>query len=385
MILKKLPNHKAPTLKKRIRVLHVPTSGVNAGGITKFIIDTMTIMVGKEELDCHLVSPKGVTEAFEATLTDSQLSLQVIAGRAKNPIAYFFRLWSYMRQHDFDSVHIHGSSALMSLELLAARLSGIKVRIAHSHNITCDHPFLHRLLTPFFRRLYTHALACSHDAGKWLFADDDFTVIYNGINRQRFSFSADDRSDIRRSLGLTEENLLLGHVGHFNTQKNHQFLIDIFQRIEQEHPEARLLLIGTGKLEEDIREKVGRLHLSQKVFFLGNVSDVYRYLSVMDVFVLPSLFEGFSIVLAEAQANALPAITSHHTPKTVALTSKVQYLGLDEGTDVWASEIMKQSSKDRRLSKEEERQLAVFDIETISNTLYHYYVAGLLETIKERS
>lgn len=379
-ILKKLPRNKTINSKNNLKILHIITSGVNAGGITKFVINTMASIVEQNDVDCYVLSPISVNKSLQNIFENSKLKLVEIKGRTKNPIGYFFKLRYYIKKNNFDIVHIHGSSALMTVELLAAKLAEVEVRIVHSHNITCDYKLLHKILNPLFQKLYTNALACSKDAGEWLFGNRDFTIIYNGIDLQKFKFSLEDRDKIRRELGITENNLVIGHIGHFNKQKNHTFLVDIFQKLEKIEGDARLLLIGTGKLEESIKDKIASLNLSEKVFFIGNVDDVYRYFSAMDIFVLPSLFEGFSIVLAESQANSLLSFTSNTTPKAVALTSKVRYLSLDKGADFWVEEILKYGENKRELSEEEQNNLKSFDIHNISNIMYNYY----LDILKEK-
>lgn len=357
-----------------MKILHIPTSGVNAGGITKFIIDTMTDITFLKDVDCYVLSPIIVDKPLKDFFDSSYLHLVVMEGRRENPVIYFLKLLSYLKRNKFDIIHVHGSSSIMSIELLAAKLAGIKVRIAHSHNITCEHMQMHKILLPMFSRLYTHAVSCSEAAGEWLFCHGDFTVIYNGIDLKKFSFSMENKDDIRSRLRLRKDDFVLGCVGHFNRQKNHDFLIDIFQKIEQIDKRARLLLIGSGSLESKIKEKVHNYNLEEKVFFIGNVSDVHRWLSAMDVFVLPSLFEGFSIVLAEAQTNALVSFTSTGTPKTVALTSKINYLSLNKGADIWANEILNCRENNRRLSKEDRDNLNLVDISRVSRKMYSYYM-----------
>lgn len=376
-ILRKLAKGKTNGPKKTLKVLHIPTSGVNAGGITKFILDTMGELSAEKKLECHILSPFNVEHSLKKRLNNLGLSLVVINGRTRFPLGYFSKLLTYLRKNNFDLVHVHGSSSLMALELLAAKLAGVDVRIAHSHNTTCDHKFLHKLLRPLFLRSYTQALACSQAAGEWLFLANDFKVIYNGVDLQRFQFSERQRSAIRKSLGIARDTFILGHVGHFNQQKNHTFLIDVFQKIERVMPNANLLLIGTGSRKDQIKAKVEQLKLSDKVFFIGNVTDVYNWFSAMDVFILPSLFEGFSIVLAEAQANGLVSFAADNIPPTVVVTSKVHFVSLKKSSKYWAEMILQQAGVEHHLSEEEKRALKIFDGHEISTQLYEEYLTLL--------
>lgn len=358
----------------RLKILHIPTSGLNAGGISRFIIDTTSKFDPDGLIESHVLSPFPLKQINTQTIQDANLKLTIIPGRSKNPIAYFGKLLSFLKSEIFDVIHVHGSSALLSLELLAAKLAGIEVRIAHSHNIKCDHPKLHAALLPIFQRLSTHRLACSPSAGQWLFNQEDFTVLYNGIDLEAFQFSLADRQSIRKQLQLEDDYFLLGHIGHFNQQKNHTFLINLFYQVSLNQPKSRLLLIGTGPLEKTIQDKIKELNLVDKVFFLGNVSNPQSYLSAMDYFILPSLFEGFSIVLAEAQANGLPALASDTTPPTVGVTSRIQFLSLNQGPNKWSESLHLPSPQERTLSDDEQASLSVFDIHHIAKSLYDYYL-----------
>lgn len=378
--IEKFAKKDTPAPETRLKILHIPTSGVNAGGITTFITNTMEDDSFAKDVDCYVLSPIAVEASFKEAFAHSRLHLVEMEGRRKNPIAYFLKLLAYMKRQRFDLVHVHGSSAIMSVELLAAKLAGVGARIAHSHNITCEHRRLHKALLPVFAGLYTHGAACSEAAGEWLFGRRDFRVIYNGIDLRKFRFSKENRVEIRSRLGLGEENFVLGCVGHFNRQKNHDFLLDLFQKITQAEEGARLLLIGSGSLEGEIKEKVRRLHLEEKVLFPGHVRDVHRWLSAMDAFVLPSLFEGFSIVLAEAQANALVSFTSTNTPRTVALTSNINYLPLERGPAIWAEEVLRHRNEERRLREEDLDRLSLLDIRKAARNMREYY----LEILKNK-
>lgn len=358
------------------RVLHIPTSGVNAGGITKFIVDTIRELCDDAELDFHVLSPKPVEHRYRRLLEELGATVVHIAGRTSRPLRYRKALAAYLRDEAIDLVHVHGSSALMAVELQTARQAGVEVRVAHSHNITCDHQILHRVLNPTFQRSYTHALACSEPAGEWLFGRHDFSVLYNGVDLPRFAFSPEVRAQVRRDLGLEETDFVLGHIGHFNEQKNHEFLVQVFAQVRRREPHAKLVLIGSGSLEDAVRFQVVQLGLADAVTFVGNVSDPERWMSAMDAFVLPSRFEGFSIVLAETQANALMAFTSTQTPLTVAKTDRVRYLPLEMSASEWAEQILAARGCERRLSEADSYALQVFDSQEIARELKDFYAAA---------
>lgn len=186
-------------------------------------------------------------------------------------------------------VHIHGNSANMAIELLAVTFGGVKVKITHSHNTATMHPCMHKMLWPLFAKLCTVRLACGEDAGKWLYREQKFTVLNNGIETNKYLFSDSVRSITRKELGVKENEILLGHIGNFIEQKNHTFLIDIFSEVHRANPEFKLLLISDGMLMPTIKDKVHSLELDDAVVFLGKTMNVQNYLSAMDLFLLPSL------------------------------------------------------------------------------------------------
>ena len=160
-------------------------------------------------------------------------------------------------------------------------------------------------------------------------------------------FDPETRRDLRRKLGVEENQLLLGHVGRFNEQKNHPFLIDLFAAAAKKEPKARLLLVGNGEGRAVIEEKVQALGLADKVLFLGVRSDVHRLLQAMDVFVFPSLYEGLPVSLVEAQAAGLPCVISDRVPVESVLTDGVVQLPLGSAED-WAEQVLCAARRERK-------------------------------------
>lgn len=151
----------------------------------------------------------------------------IIPDRDKNILLYIKKLASLIKKNGYDVVHVHGNSGMIFPELMAAKLGGAKVRIAHSHNTMCNHPRLETLVRPIFNHYYTHAIACSQEAGEWMFKGRPFRIINNGTDTAKMVFSENDRNLIRNKLGIAEDTILIGHIGYFNYQKNHHRLIKI--------------------------------------------------------------------------------------------------------------------------------------------------------------
>ena len=199
----------------------------------------------------------------------------------------------FAQHHEYKIVHCHAYT-IGYFCLKAAKKAGIPVRIAHSHNNETVHDIKY-LPKLFMQRMFTQnatdLFACSEEAGKYLFKDKPFQVLKNAIDSQNFIADADTKNEIRKELGL-KDKFVVGHVGRLHPQKNHDFLIDVFAEIKKKKPDAELILVGTGPLEEKVKSKVAEKGLSDCVHFLGNRKDMNRIYQAMDVFVFPSLFEG---------------------------------------------------------------------------------------------
>ena len=204
------------------------------------------------------------------------------------------------------------NSAVMLYPLIAAKISNVKVIIAHSHNASSDKgilkKMLHNINKNFIPLFANHFFACSNKAGKWFYSkkimnSKNYFVINNCIDIDKFKFNYETRNNKRKELHLKNENIVVGHVGRFNKQKNHTFLIDIFNEAYKENDKLRLVMVGIGPLMNKIKKKVIQLNLSDAVLFLGQRSDVNELMQAMDIFILPSLYEGLPLVGVEAQTS----------------------------------------------------------------------------------
>ena len=305
--------------------------------------------------------------------------------RRKKTPQYLKQLRKLLIKEKYDVVHVHGSSTLMFLELLTAKKCGVKVRIAHSRNTTCDRPWLEKIFRNSFDNSYNVALACGEDAGKWLFQDKDFAVFHNGKELTKYQFNADKRKKMRKNLGIADGMIAIGHVGLFNEQKNHHFLIEVFQDIFQSNKNAKLFLMGIGPKMEEIKEMVERLNLKDAVSFLGSVSNVNDYLQAMDVMLFPSLFEGLPNVVIEWQASGLPCIISDKITKECAVSELVHFMPIEEGAQCWKEQMERiplQSEEEREQSSKLACELLKkngFELETNTRNLEEIYRNSIKE------
>ena len=317
------------------RILIINTAGLALGCITTHMLNYLEQLEPRLENGQVTVAATGVkSQQMLDRFRGLGCMLAFLPYRKRRPIAYALALFKLMRQMKYDVLHVHGNSSTMALELILGKWTGILTRIAHCHNSRCSHPRMHRLLLPVFRTSYTQALACSESAGDWIFGPQQFTVLHNAINLDRFSFHASIRRAYREKLALSENTILLGHVGNINLQKNHAYLLQIFNKFQKTNS-AALVLIGTGALESELQSQVRSLGLEGKVYFLGEREDVNCWMQAMDGFVFPSRWEGLGMVLIEAQAAGLPVLASDAAPQEVKLTRSFAFLSFEQPVGEW--------------------------------------------------
>lgn len=361
-----------------IKVLHV-VKALEKNGVTSVIL-TYSHNIDRTNFQLDVLTGDLYEEQYREQLETDGCRFFVIRNRDKSILSYINSLKQVIKTGQYDVVHVHGNSAMIFPELMAAKLANVKVRIAHSHNTMCNHPKLEKVVRPIFDHLYTHGIACSIDAGRWMFKDRKFTVMNNGIAMDDRKYSESDRQSTRDELHVNDEEILIGHVGFFNYQKNHTRLISIFEKICKEQT-AKLLLVGDGPDRKMIEDMVYEKNLSDKVIFYGQSTNVARLMSAMDVFVLPSNFEGMPVVILEAQASGMKCITSANVPE--AASAAIVCLRLDEDDDLWEKCII-QGAKENlgvRYDKSDEYRSFLeynkYGAHSVVDELEKYYVEGV--------
>lgn len=300
----------------------------------------------------------------------------------QNYIRYFQYMKQFYKDHpEYKIVHSHIDS-MSYLPLSAAMKAGIPVRIAHSHNTSMDRDFKY-LLKQYFRTRITRVAncycACGQDAGVYLFGDNTaFTIIPNAIETNQFLFNETVRKKVRKKLRL-DHSFVVGHVGRLSYQKNHRFLIEVFKNVYDRDANAKLMLVGSGEKEEEIRNQVHTFHLDDAVVFLGNRSDVNELYQAMDVFVMPSFFEGIPVTGIEAQFAGLTCLFSDKVPVEVDFSEHCKFLPLESGSAVWASEVLKHREEKKRTGSISDGR---YDITYAYRMLESYYMK-LAERIYE--
>ena len=310
-----------------MKVLVISTVRFRLNGITSVILNYYR-NIDKTEIHMDFVVPNEISEEYSKEFKANGSQVFYIP-RKSNPIKYQIELYKVIKKNDYDIVHIHGNSSLMLIDLWPVVKAKVPVRIVHSHNTSCSHLILHKILSPIFNRFYTHGFACGEDAGKWLFKDKEFEILKNGIDLEKYSFNTEIRELYRQKINA-KNKVVIGHIGNFIEQKNHKFILEWYLELTKKNNNYLLLMIGDGILLEEMKEKANILGLADKVIFLGKTTEVSNYLQAMDIFVLPSLHEGLPVVLIEAQASGLPCIVSDKVSEEANITGSIKYVDIKD-------------------------------------------------------
>lgn len=366
---------------KPIRVLHILHT-MNRGGTENAIMNYYRhIDRNQIQFDFLLTDPNKC--AFE----DEIISLGGLVYRVptltiNNPIPYLKGVNQFFTKHpEYHIVHSHTSSK-SAIPLYIAKKHNIPVRICHSHSSKSEKGIkgtIRNLLKRCLKKVATNYFACGKQAAEWLYGkklleQEKVTIICNVIEGNKFSLNIRTREKFRQLLELDDSTLLIGHTARFHPAKNHLFLIDVFKEFKTLCANSKLLLIGDGELRDQIEQKIQTLGIADDVIFAGIVPNVYDYEQAMDIFILPSLYEGLPLSIIEAQISGLKCFTTKGTvSEESSVTDLVSYLPLECGAKYWAEEIYK--AKDyERYDRLDEIKKAGYDANTTAQTLQEIYL-----------
>lgn len=294
---------------------------------------------------------------------------------------YHKTLKKVLQEGQYKIVHSH-INALSVFSLWAAKSAGVPVRIAHSHSTSNKKEWkktlLKNILRPFSKVFATDYFCCSELAGRWLFGNKTYDqgkvyLLNNAIDVDKFKYDEKIRKEKRKELNIKDNQLVIGHIGRFVQQKNHEFLIDIFNEIYKQDKNAILLLIGEGPLKEEIQNKVNELGLDKNVKFLGQRNDANELYQAMDAFVLPSLYEGLPVVGVEAQASGLPCFFSTDMTKETKVLGTTQFIELAKSPEMWAQSILQKLKNYQRHDTRKQMTDKSFNITVEADKLQKQY------------
>lgn len=373
-------------MENKIKVIYF-VDRLLVGGIQTLLVNWAK-RIDKEKIQLDfLLLDDGNTYELEDTLRKLGCNIYKLEGiwirkptdflKMKKSVDNFFE-----NHHEYKVLHFHSTSKNY-LILKSAKKYNIQVRISHSHNVDFQtknkfKKVFGNCLKPKLIKYSTNFFSCSKLAGEWLFGkkiveSNKFQVIHNAIDFTKFKYDVEVRNETRKNLNISDDDFVIANVGRFSKQKNHAFLIEIFNEIYNKNPKAFLVLVGTGELEENIKNKVKMMGLESRVFFAGFRNDVDKLYQAFDVFLMPSLHEGLPVVGVEAQASGLPCFMSKGViTDEVRIADNLYFISLKKDAEEWANIIL--NSDLRRKNNYEAFKIAEYFIEDTTKKLTNFYL-----------
>lgn len=357
-----------------LRILCIVAS-MDAGGAETFLMKIFrNVDKNQIEMDfCVGTKRKGY---YNDEILSNGGKIFYVTMKSKNFFVFCKDLISLLQNKHYDCVIRIGASSLTAIELWIAKICGVPCRILRSSNAGTlidqgIHGIIHTILRVPLTSAATVKIAPSYLAGEYTFgkriAKKDLIILKNGLTIKDFTFSEEWRKQIRKDFGIKNE-IVVGHVGRFNRQKNHDYLLDVFKEFSKSKENVVLLLVGIGELEIQIQEKARKLDLLDKIIFTGVRSDVSHLLMAMDILVFPSIYEGMPNVVIEAQCTGLPCVISDSITHEVKITDLVTMESIHDAPSKWSASISQSLEKKRDRKKyAEQMQRNGYDIKDVVN------------------
>ena len=344
------------------------------GGVETFLMNYYR-NIDKNKIQFDFVNMYNAM-CFEDEIKQMGGNVYKVTNVKKNPIKYYKQLKRVIMEHKYSTIHINMLSMANVIPIIVAKKLKVKNIIVHSHNSATPHGILRKVMNKINKKIVidnaTKLFACSRKAGEWMFGKNkNFEVINNAIDIEKYKYNSQMREKIRENLGI-KDKFVIGNIARFSEQKNHDFLIDVFKEVTKIDSSAVLMLIGEGELKKQIREKVEKQNLLDKVLFLDTVKNANDYYQAMDVFVLTSLFEGLPVVGIEAQASGTSCVFSNTITKELELTKFTKFIGLDKPANQWAKEIV-ELKNNRKNSINDTELIKKYDIVNEAQKLSDMY------------
>ncbi len=356
--------------KEPIRILNI-VPNMRAAGIETFIMNIYR-NIDRENIQFDFLVHNKKKEFYDDEIEKLGGKIYRLSFKDdKNIFKYIKNLITFFKMHkEYKIVHGHMQS-MMPLYLMVAKKSGVKIRIAHSHNGSYEKTikgFILHLFSRLSKFYSTNNIACSKIAGEYLFGKKQFDIIYNGVEIEKFKFNNKIRENKKKELGIGKNLIILLHVGRFELQKNHDFLIEVFEKYNRINKNSMLLLAGEGKFEDKIREKVKEKKLDRNVKFLGVRNDINEIMQASDIFLLPSLYEGFPVVGVEAQCAGLKCLFSSNISNEIKILDDSVFIDIDN-INKWVNEL-----ETCKISNRKEKIDDKFNIKKIAKDLEERYL-----------
>ena len=362
---------------KKTKVLVIAAS-LRIGGAEKVARD-IALYADPEQYEFHYVVFGDTVGAYEHQLQEEGCTVFHMAEPSDSYPQFLKALWQLMKTHRYDVVHAHNMFNC-GLSMLLAACAGVPVRVAHSHSALINgsgaiKTVYENLMRTLILTCATDLVGCGVTAGQRLFGEKAWKkrgqLILNGVDIASFAYETQKRQAVRDRLGLGDR-FVMGHAGHLAEVKNQVFLLDLMPTVLEHRPDAMLLLLGEGEDRPMLERKIRDMGLENRVIMTGNVTNVADYLSAMDVFVFPSLFEGTPLSILEVQANGLPCVISDSVPPDVFLTDLICPLSLQDPKETWVDMILNQKRTDAQRYNQQLRG-SDYAVETAMDKIYTIY------------
>lgn len=367
-----------------IRIAHI--MGKMIGGGVESVVMNYYKNINREKLQFDFICDKDSTNIPYEEI-EALGGKVIIIPPYQNLSQYIKELTKVFKKNNYKIVHSH-INTLSVFPLYVAKKCKIPIRIAHSHSTTnkkeIKRNILKQILRPFSKKYATNYFCCGELAGRWQFGNKTYNqnkvyLLNNAIDLEKFTYNKTIRQNTRKKLNIKEDTLVIGHIGRFVTTKNHLFILEIFKEILTKNPNSLLLLVGQGPLKEEIIKKIKSLNIEDKVKLLGQLKETNEIYQALDVFLLPSLYEGLPVVGIEAQAAGLLCIFSDKITKKLKILNESTFISLDTKKEEWSKIIIEKSKQHTKKNTKKELQKANYDIKIEATKLEKKY----LELLKD--
>lgn len=363
---------------KPVKVLHM-VGAMNPGGMENFIMNMYEhIDRGRLQFDFSVHMRKETD--YGDKIESMGGCIYELPRLTRKPLRSLLELKKIITKNKYDIVIRHTPNALIAPQLMVAKKCGA-ITICHSHNTTDPMILLHKIGKIMLRKCADVRIACSNQAGKWMFDDQDYIVVNNAIDIQKFEYLKEKADRVIEEFDLQGKNIY-GHIANFIESKNHKYLLEVFKEITDLDENAVLICLGDGNLRQEIEQRIKELGLERKVILAGMRHDAFEFMSAFDIMLFPSLFEGLPLTLIEAQAAGLPILMSDTVTEDVIVTEGlVEKMSISQPAKVWAeraTEICRnKKGKDRTCQRTNIAEHG-YDVEALAKW-YENYLIGLAD------
>lgn len=367
----------------RIKVLQV-TESLDSGGREAFVMNLYR-NINREKFQFDFFTLKEEEEFYTTEI--KEMKGRIFSARTfsekkgmKRFIKKNYYLYKIMKENKYSVIHIHACTPLDYIKVLFAKLARVNTIIMHSHSsyYLLDSK-LKRITSFIMKKMFSdipnYRIACSEEAAQFLFSKKNidllqYSIVNNSIDLKKYYFNLDCRDKERKLLNIKNE-IVIGHIGRFSSEKNHDFIIRAFEKISFNDDNIILILVGDGELKEQIIELIIEKNLEEKIRILPPIKDIYKLYQVMDIFWFPSIHESFGMVALEAQVSGLKVLTSNTIPKKICLTNECEMLPLEE--EIWCKKTLYSIKKLKRKNFSSSKIFKQYDLEIMVNFFENLY------------